>query len=144
MKPPDLGCMTIHTPQNQDFHEADDLRCEFLRTLKGILPELREALHAGNWEHIERLAHRVKGSASMFGYCKVSAVGSAYQALWCRGKPPNGVKGEVELVDAAMEFVRVCERALRSGINRSAEQEAEQSSDGSFHSNHDSSGRCSR
>lgn len=143
MKPPDLGHMMAPTPQNQGSPEADDLRCEFLRILAEILPELREALHAGNWADIERIAHRVKGSASMFGYCKVTAVGSSYQALWCRGKPPNGVKGEVELVDAAMEFVRVCERALRSGIDRLAEQEAEQSSDGSVHSNHSSNQRRS-
>lgn len=136
--------MTNHSPQNHDPLAADDLRCEFLKVLAGMLPELRDSIHAGNWEHIERLAHRAKGSASMFGYCKVAAAGIAYQALWVRGKPPNGVKGSAELADAAMEFVRVCERALRPGITHPAESEAEQRSDGRSHSNHGSSERRSR
>lgn len=86
----------------------------FLGALREVLPELREAAGSRDWERVWRVAHRLRGSAEMFGVGVVSAPAAVFQAAWGRSKGPSGVKAESELVESAQALVRACERVLVS------------------------------
>lgn len=109
---------------------ADNLKGLFQAAVAELLPGLKAAVQAGDWERVSGLAHRLGGSAAMYSFCEVSAASAAFQAIWTSAKAPNPVKGPAEVVETAGEFVRVCERALGADALRLSEPVSEQRLDG--------------
>ena len=84
----------------------------FQAALRETLPALRLGVHAGAWDAVWRVAHRLSGSAGMLGRSDISKPAAAFQSAWVRAKGPEGVKAGSELVESAEALVRACERAL--------------------------------
>lgn len=114
------------TPQDRRApHDSDNPQVIFRQVLRELLPALRGAIGRQDWDRVLRIAHRLSGSAAMFGFSQVSAAGGAVQALLAATKAPPGVKAGPRTVESAQELVRVCERAIGDGQPRSSGLAAE-------------------
>jgi HPt (histidine-containing phosphotransfer) domain-containing protein len=109
-------------PKPGDKHlTADGLAGVFTEVLADLLPELETAVQAADWERVRFVAHRLEGSASMFGFFQISGAGASFQAVWSLAKTPNPIKTRADLVESAEELVRACERVARAGSEARAD-----------------------
>ncbi len=104
------------TPQDRQAPPVpDNPQVIFTQVLCELLPALREAIGREDWDRVLHIAHRLSGSAAMFGFSQVSAAGGAVQALLAGTKGPPGIKAGPRTVESAQELVRACERAIGDG-----------------------------
>ena len=77
-----------------------------------VVPLLREAVASQEWERVRGLAHRLEGSAGLFGERSVRLAAAVFQRDLGVAKAGGSIKGDGKLAESARELVRVCQRAL--------------------------------
>lgn len=85
----------------------------FCTELPRVTAQLREALRSGDHDTLRSAAHRLAGSAGVYGICEASAPAASLWARLNRENPPSAVKGESTLAEAVEELVLACERAAK-------------------------------
>lgn len=68
-----------------DDAEMNELLLEFIDTLTPRLHELRAAWQRGDWRVVEALAHKLRGSAGLYGYPTLSLLGDTLEQQAKRG-----------------------------------------------------------
>lgn len=119
------GPMTATPQDHRAPAESDSPQAMFRQVLSEVLPGLRGAIGRQDWDQVLHIAHRLSGSAEMFGFSQVSSAGGAVQALLAATKATPGVKAGPRTVESAQELVRACERAIGASQPRPSGPAAE-------------------
>jgi HPt (histidine-containing phosphotransfer) domain-containing protein len=75
--------------------------------------ELVRSAHDHNYVALARIAHRLKGSASLYGFHQVAVAATVLEITLSKAKGSLGVKNSPHIADSALELARLCERAAR-------------------------------
>ncbi|HZW09757.1 MAG TPA: Hpt domain-containing protein [Phycisphaerales bacterium] len=79
----------------------------------GYAADLVRAAREHDAPSLARLAHRLRGSAAMYGFHQVSAAAGVLEASLTGVKTASEVKDSPHIADSALELARLCERAAR-------------------------------
>ena len=105
----ELPSSVVVSHKLSDDAEMNELLVEFIDTLTPRLHELRSAWQGTDWTKVEALAHKLRGSAGLYGYPHLSALGETLEQQAKQGDEAFGdtlleVAREVERVVAGREY----------------------------------------
>ncbi|QOV89659.1 ATP-binding protein [Humisphaera borealis] len=78
---------------------------EYLQDLDELAVALRTALDSGDWRAVERVSHKIKGSAGAYGYPSLTRAAATVEDA------AKGANPSVDIPTACPELLALCERA---------------------------------
>jgi CheY-like chemotaxis protein len=105
----ELPASVVVSKKLSDDAEMNELLLEFIDTLTPRLHELRAAWQTGDWKKVEALAHKLRGSAGLYGYPTLSGLGETLEQQ-AKGEAPEAahtvveVTREIEKIVAGREY----------------------------------------
>jgi CheY-like chemotaxis protein len=100
----ELPSSVVVSHKLSDDAEMNELLVEFIDTLTPRLHELRSAWQGTDWAKLEALAHKLRGSAGLYGYPHLSALGETLEQ--------QAKKGDEAAADTLLEVAREVERVV--------------------------------
>ncbi len=124
----DAGCVSKPLPTSrldddtprQSQESSDSLRRAFRVDLSDYASQLSLALDTSDVPALQRLAHRIKGSASVYGFVGVSQAAALLENACQQAKPTIPFKPGTYLVETAHKLIRCCQQAAAGSIRKTS------------------------
>ena len=84
------------------------LRMQFRQDLLDYAQQIEAAITEERFDDLGRLAHRLKGSCSMYGYQSISQAALHVEHALCHAKVPFGLKDRLKIVETAHKLSACC------------------------------------
>ena len=81
---------------------------QFQQDLLDYARQIEAAISEERFDDLGRLAHRLKGSCSMYGYQSISQAALHVEHALCHAKVPFGLKDRLKIVETAHKLSACC------------------------------------
>jgi HPt (histidine-containing phosphotransfer) domain-containing protein len=83
--------------------ELEDLVAQYISEMPSRVERLQHALAAGEWEHLKRIVHQLKGSAASYGFPAISVQAECVEQLLVQGTSGDHFR------EAVSELIVLCQ-----------------------------------